>query len=200
MDAFISLRQQAADKRDAAIKVARNEFRATLRQIEQLRFTLGDAIPTPRDNGARTIPAIVLEVMPRDKTFTVEDIMKRLAVAEPARQFKIGSVRIVLRDLSGQGRLRKVCRTVGGIVHWAHPDCDVAYGPIDAMTIVDAARQVLEESGPLSPTEIVVNLKERGYREDADPRMLLQTLREAIKRNREKFVKSDGGKWALAGT
>jgi hypothetical protein len=197
MDAFISLRQQAADKRDAAIRIARNEFRATLRQIEQLRFTLGDAVPAPRDFGAKTIPNIVLDSIPRDRTFTVEDALECLKQAEPTRQFNIGTLRTVLRDLYKQGQLKKVCRTLGGIVHWAHPDCPVAHGPIDALNIVDAARQVLEEAGPLSQAEIVVNLKERGYREDTDPRVLLRTLRYAFKRNREKFVRGEGGKWQV---
>jgi hypothetical protein len=40
-------------------------------------------------------------------------------------------------------------------------------------------------------------LKERGFREDADPRVMLATLREAFKRNRHKFQRGDSGKWSL---
>ena len=60
------------------------------------------------------------------------------------------------------------------------------------MNIVDATRQVLEE-GPLTPAEIVVNLKERGYREDTDPRLLLWTLREAIKRTASRLLRATAG-------
>jgi hypothetical protein len=66
------------------------------------------------------------------------------------------------------------------------------------MTIADAAELVLSESGPLTATEIVVGLRERGYRADADPRTLLTTFRYAMKRNRERFTRDDSGRWAVA--
>jgi hypothetical protein len=82
--------------------------------------------------------------------------------------------------------------------HGASVECGATDDLIIIMSIAKAIEHIPPAAAPLHYAEIVVNLKERGYREDADPRMLLQTLREAIKRNREKFVKVNGGKWALA--
>jgi hypothetical protein len=53
-------------------------------------------------------------------------------------------------------------------------------------------------SRPLTAAEIVVNLKERGYRADTDLRVLLRTLRYAFKRNRERFTRGDGGQWTVS--
>jgi hypothetical protein len=59
------------------------------------------------------------------------------------------------------------------------------------------ARIDLEVRGPLTAVEIVVALKERGYRADNDPRILLRTLRYAFKRNRSNFVRGEDGRWSV---
>jgi hypothetical protein len=52
--------------------------------------------------------------------------------------------------------------------------------------------------GLMTATELVVNLKERGYRPDDDLRVMLVSLREAFKRNRGRFERGDGGRWEVA--
>lgn len=56
--------------------------------------------------------------------------------------------------------------------------------PIAALSKAAAAAIVLDGVGPLTATELVVNLKERGYRADDDPRIMLTSLRDTFKRNR----------------
>jgi len=63
------------------------------------------------------------------------------------------------------------------------------------MTLADAG-----EVGPLTATELVVNLKERGYRPDDDPRVLLVSLRDAFKRHRGRFSRGEDGRWIVAAT
>jgi len=65
------------------------------------------------------------------------------------------------------------------------------------MKLSDAAEVVLGEVGPLTAAEIVVNLKERGYRPDDDPHLLLNSLRDAFKRNRGRFERGEGGRWMV---
>jgi hypothetical protein len=43
----------------------------------------------------------------------------------------------------------------------------------------------------------LVNLKERGYRSDDDPRVLLVSLRDAFKLNRGRFERGEGGRWIV---
>jgi hypothetical protein len=44
----------------------------------------------------------------------------------------------------------------------------------------------------------LVNLKERGYRPDDDPRVMLVSLRDAFKRNRSRFSRREDGRWSLS--
>jgi hypothetical protein len=199
MDAIRLLRQRAADKRDKAVKAARDEFRKTARLLDELQDRVGTAPEPPRrrQNQPRPIVELIAAVIPKDRTFTLSDVLGLLQAAEPGRQFHIPSVRSLFPDLVKAGTIRKVRRAANGCVHWAAAECEVQDTPIAALSIADAAAVVLEESGPLSAAEIVVSLKERGYRPDADPRVLLSTLRYSFKRNRGRFDRGEDGRWNL---
>lgn len=200
MDAIKILRQRAADKRDAAVKAARDEFKRTARLIDQLAESVGpDPAPVRRRGPNRPKPIIELieAVIPRDKPFTVADLMAALKAAEPGRAIHVATVRSFIPRLTERGVFRKVCRGLGGHVYYAAPECQTNYGPLEAMNIVDAARYILEERGPLTSAEIIVTLKERGYRPDDDPRGLLRTLRYAFKRNRGRFQRGEDGRWQI---
>lgn len=200
MDAIKILRQRAADKRDQAIKAARDEHKRASRLIDQIAATIAPEPPVVRHRGPnrpKPIIELIEAVIPRDKPFTVADIMAALKAAEPERDFHVATVRSFIPRLMERGVFRKVCRGLGGHVYYAAPECETTYGPLEALNIVDAARLILEESGPLTSAEIVVTLKERGYRPDDDPRILLRTLRYAFKRNRKRFVRAEDGRWNL---
>jgi len=199
MDAIKLLRQRAADKRDKAVKAARDEFRKTARLLDELQDRVGKPLEPPRrhKNQPRPIVELIASLIPKDRTFTLSDVLGLLQEAEPGRQFHVPTVRTLFPDLVKAGTIRKVRRAANGCVHWAAAECEVEDEPIAAMSIADAAAVVLEESGPLTAVEIVVSLKERGYRADADPRMLLRTLQYSFKRNRGRFVR-DGSRWATA--
>jgi hypothetical protein len=49
--------------------------------------------------------------------------------------------------------------------------------------------------GLLTGPEIVVALKERGYRPEDDPRVLLRSLNYTFKGNRDRFSRGEDGRW-----
>jgi hypothetical protein len=200
MDAIKILRHRAAAKRDDAIKAARQEFRDATRLLDQLDESLGQETPqrTPR-NGRASNLALIAEVMPKDRVFEVGEILELLGRAHPGRDFPPATIRSEFTKLIDRGVLRKVRKTAKGCVQWAAVECEVVEEPLLAMTLADAASVVLDEVGPLTATELVVHLKERGYRPDDDPRVLLVSLRESFKRNRGRFVRGEAGRWNLGG-
>jgi hypothetical protein len=117
-----------------------------------------------------------------------------LVKADPSRVFHMPSIRTLFPDLAKAGAIRKVRRAAGGFVHWAAAELEVGDKPIAAMKLSDAAEVVLGEVGPLTAAE---SLKERGYRPDAEPRVLLVSVRDAFKRNRSRFSRGDGGQWVV---
>ena len=201
MHAIKVLRQRAADRRDKAIKAARDEFKKAIRLLDELEG-LVDPEPEPvrRKAGPRPIIDLIQESMPRDKPFTLPELVECLKHAEPGREFHVPSVRTLLPDLVKIGAMRKVRRAAGGHVYWAHPDCQTADSPIAAMSIADATEHVLAAAGrPLNNAEIVVALKEAGYKPEADPRSLMLTLRSSFKRNKGRFKRGEGGRWMASG-
>jgi hypothetical protein len=196
MDAIKHLRTRLAARRDEAIKKARADFKHGCRLLDQLDQSLGQETPArqPR-KGHQSNVALIAEVMPKDRTFTIQDILGLLERSCPGRKFPAPTIRAEFRNLIDRGIIRRIRKTSGGIVHWAASECEVIDEPIAAMTMADAAEVVLSEMGPLTSAEIIVNLKERGYRPDDDPRVLLTSLREAIKRNAKRFSRDEDGKW-----
>ena len=83
------------------------------------------------------------------------------------------------------------------MILWAAAECGVDE-PLGALSVVDAADRVNSEQEPLAATAIVVALKERGYRPEAEPRALRTTLQEGFKRNRARFHRGEDGRWVLA--
>src|SRR4051812_45520773 len=105
MDIYERLQLDAARKRDAAYLVARKEYRAALRNINELKRKLGNAEPQkPR----KTLIEIIEEVLPRDATFTVAEAVEMMGSAYPHRLFHDGGVRVFFRHMVKRGVLRKV--------------------------------------------------------------------------------------------
>lgn len=200
MDAIKVLRQRAAAKRDKALKDARHEFQKTCRLLDMLEAAVGPEPPPAKRRKRlwRPIIDVLAEVIPKDRTFTVDEAVELLRQAQPEREFNADSVRTLFPEMAKAGLVRKVRRAAAGHVHWAAAGSEVVDEPIAAMNIADATELALSEAGPLTATEIVVGLKERGYRPDADPRTLLSTFRYAMKRNRGRFQRDDSGRWNLA--
>jgi hypothetical protein len=97
MDSFEHLRKQAVEKRDSAIQLARAEYRQSLAKIKQLERYLGTR--RPRQLKARPLTELICDVMPRDRLFTIGELVELLDVAEPARVFRPPTVGLYDRYL-----------------------------------------------------------------------------------------------------
>lgn len=198
MDAFSVLRQQAAAKRDEAVSAARLAYRKQTRLIDQLQAELGRERPArPRRKGCKSIIALAAELMPQDRPFTVQDIVALMQQAEPQRVFNLGSIRAEFSKMIDRGLIRRVRRMEGGQLLWAAAGCEVDQSPLTALPLPGAISEVLGERGPLAVAEIVVALKEAGYRPEADPRILLRSVREVFNRGGGRFERQEGGKWSV---
>lgn len=120
-----------------------------------------------------------------------------MTAANPGRSIALPSVRSEFTKLIDRGIIRRVRKAANGCVLWAAAECEVVEEPIMAMTIPNAIAAILEERGPLTSAEIVVGLKERGYRPETEPRVLLISVRDAFKRNRGRFARADDGRWSV---
>ncbi len=202
MDPIQSLKQRATDKRDKAIKAAQAEYRVTLRQLKELAASLpasSQLAPEPRTRRRRnqTITKLVLELMPKDQAFTSRDMLGLLEHTEPGRPFNEPTVRTIFHRLMQQGLLQKVRKGGRGCIFWAAAECPITdYGPFAAMSVRDIIATVLKEQGPMRPVEAVLAIQGRGYRPDADKRILLQMVSQAFKRNRDRFACGDDGRWS----
>lgn len=199
MDAISVLRQRSAAKRDEAIAAARATYRKEARLLDGLLESLGEERPKRRARkGGKSVIALVAQVMPQDKPFTIREVMASMEEAEPGREFNIGTLRAEFSTMIDRGMIRRVRRMNGGQLLWAAAGCEVEECPIASLPLSEATQHVLEERGPLNAAEIVVTLQEQNYRPDADPRILLRSVREVFKRNRSQFQRQDGGRWGAA--
>jgi hypothetical protein len=200
MDAIKLLRQRAADKRDKAIKDARHEFQKLSQLLDMLEEAVGDE-PAPlkrRQRLWRPIIDVLAEVIPKDRTFTIDEAVELLKQREPGRDFNPQSVRTLFPEMAKAGIVRKVRRTAGGFVHWAAAELEVTDDPIAVLSYGDATERVLMAKGPLTPVEIVVALKESGYKPHDDPRSKLRSLMDSFKRNRKRFHRGVDGRWSIS--
>jgi hypothetical protein len=70
--------------------------------------------------------------------------------------------------------------------------------PFHKLSIVGAAERVLSEGKPLTMTELVVELKARGYPVGDSPRRITRALREAFRYHNTRFKRGPNGRWGLA--
>lgn len=204
MDAYDDLRKQARDKRDRAILAARAEYETALAAIRSLKAKLTGETLRKRPGGAvvpkqRPIIDLICDVLPADRTFTVAEIRDRLHAIEPSRVFR--SLKPLLHKLKSEGVIRPVSREGRGRVQWEYVAPRQSVIPFAALALTDAAEVVLRDAGPLRTTDLAVALQQRGYRADADPRVLVDSLGKALKRCVGRFAYGDGRRWiaSLAG-
>ncbi|MCI0379107.1 MAG: hypothetical protein L0215_15975 [Gemmataceae bacterium] len=196
MDAYETLRKQAAQKRDALIKAARAEFRQSLRRIRELQLQLGGTAPKAIQTKPKPIIEMIADLAPRDRTFTLAEVVALLNQAEPNRKYHVPTIRTFFQRLEKQGMIRRVRRANGNVL-WAAAGCrtpDTLYG---AQSLTEVAADVLRASGPLRVAELLVAIRERGYRADADPHKLLTSLVSDLKRNPGRFRRDKAGRWSV---
>jgi hypothetical protein len=207
-DAYEQLRAAARRKRDVAIAEVRKVYRRELEAIQRIKDSLYEEDhgnrkkpgPKPRVGGprTRTAPELVKEYMPRDRQFTIAEIREKLLEVEPTRRFYRASLRTTFANLKREGAIRRVKRISKGQVLWECVATAPTVTPLAAMLLPEAVEVILGECGPLRPVEIVLALQERGYRREANPKILANSLQSTLRRCAGRFTLGDDGRWQLS--
>ena len=192
---FNELRKLARDKRDAAIKTARDEYETTLKEINQLQRTLIPLKPSLKGQPKPEVPlrAEIMNVAPKHSTFTVKDILTLLNLPES----EFARVRTTFDRIIKYGEIKRVKR---GRRNIPAVFAVSTYGPptnqLNDLSQIEAAEVVLREIGrPVDLTLLCVEMMERGFEPVAGKGGFKKSLRSAMGRN-NKFVEADGT-WSM---
>jgi hypothetical protein len=142
------------------------------------------------------ILARVIEVMPKDKPFTLADVVALLRASEPGREFKTESVRSYLCRLHKRGQVTRLHKTHHNQTLWA--PADAPDNPFAQTPLADMAEQLIRERGPMSTTELVLAAQEIGYRTDVSPYTLRRSFRDAFRAAYLRFERDGKGKWEIS--
>ena len=197
MDTFQRLRKQAVTKRDNAIKAARAEYRATMARITFLQRRLGGKDPEKprRRTKHQPLNELIVAMLPRDRLFTIGEVTKLIQQAEPERNVREATVRAFFQEFNRQGTIRRV-RRANQRVLWAVADYAAPLTEFAAKPLTVVAEHILRERGPMTATELVVEMQDRGHRSDADPRLLLDSVGAVLRRNPGRFT-AKNGRWRI---
>jgi len=195
MDAYEILRKQAADKLDKAIVAARKEYRETVDRINSLRRELGHEPPINGLRVGRTFTELVREHLPQDRPFTADDVLANVQAVEPDRTFKRGTLKTILHKLGDLALIRRVAKDKKGYVLWAAAGCEVETKPYAAMPLSDVIADILTDSDPMRPAELVVAIQGLGCRAGDDPQKVLRAVRKSLQGNPRRFESDASGVW-----
>lgn len=198
MDAFEALRKQAREKRNEAISLARAEYRQSIQQIDELQRGLGCGYRRVSRSKTQPLQDLMLELIPKDRPFTVNDMVGWMKAKHPLRNFNTPTIRAIIPHLSERGVIHRVGRDAKGCVLWAAVGSKVKVSPYAAMPLTEVAEVILKERGPMRLVELVLAMQQAGFRKDADPRRLMQSLRWANKRYAGRFQVGEDGRWEMA--
>ena len=177
MNAFNQLCEHAREKRDKAIRIAKADYQRTLLRIADLEQELEGAVaPTHR-----TASACIDAVMPKDREFTIDDIMSGLQALAPKRTWRrrtVDSYLYRLREKNIVRRRRKHSKSRPAV--YVLTNIEVEPLPFEDMTLGEAVAVVVAGADrELTQTEIVVKLLESGYQTDMEPKYLRNAVGQA---------------------
>jgi hypothetical protein len=198
MDPYQALQREAAKKRDAGLRRVRQEYQDALQRIYNLRDLLGESPASAKTPRLKPIGELVCELMPKDRGFTFGDVLRTLREAEPTREFNDPSIRSILAVLDKKGKLKRVSMTQNGRVLWAMADAEIEVSEFGQVALVDVAESMLQKHGPMRPAELVVAIRETGYRADADPHATMAAVRQLLRRHTARFKQGEDGRWGVA--
>jgi hypothetical protein len=195
MDAFETLRRQAVTRRDELINEARRHCRETLRWLEQVERRLTPPKPTLPEQKRQAVCDLISEVMPKDRDFTTADLFALVTQAFPQRRLTVNNVRSSLGYMEDTDRVRR-SRLVDAKIHWCAPDYVPHAKTWNAETCATVAAKVLRERGPLRLMDLLVAVREAGFRSGDDPRKVRNALNKSLCTNPGRF-KRDGKRWGV---
>ena len=193
MNHFSELRKLARDKRDEAIQAARTVYQNELDSINSLEKKLNRK-PSLKGRPKPKTPMHVeiMNVVPTDANFTVVELLGWLGLPDSEK----ARVRTIIDRLMRHHQLKRVRRgrrdrpALFSVMDFGPP-----LNPLNDMSQLDAAAAVLRDVGrPLSLTDLIMELKERGYVPINGDRALVKSLGREMGR-KDEFYK-EGGKWS----
>jgi len=195
MDAFETLRRQAIERRNESINEARRKCQEVLRWIDQLEGRLVPPQPTKSEQKRQAVCDLITEVMPKDRDFTTAELFTLVRQMYPNRRLTLGNVRSSLAYMEECDRIRR-SRLVDAKIHWCGPDFVQATKTWNAATCAKVAEKVLRERGPLRLIDLLVAVREAGFRAGDDPRKVRNALNKSLCTNPGRF-RRDGKRWGL---
>ena len=191
MKQFNDIRILARDKRDQAIKKAREVYQAELKQINELELRLKPRKPSQKGKPKPSIPLRekIMEVAPKGSHFTVAEILKRLELPETDKVI----VRSTFDKMIRRGDIKRVRRGRNNVpAIFSVSDLGPPTNPVNDLSQIQAAELVLRELGrPVELVVLIVEMLERGFKPAANELALKKSLRSAMRRKGQ-FAESDG--------
>lgn len=197
MDGYETLRAKAAQKLDEAIQAARREYRATCDKINRLRRELGDEKPTSLKTD-RPVSEAIEEYMPRERPFTVADMLEILTTVEPEIHRTRAAVKWAMWQMTVKKIIRRVAKDSVGHVLFVAFEHEMPTRPFAVMPMSDIIAGVLEDAaGPMRLPELVVAIQGLGCRDQDPAPAVLRTVRKSLYGNPRRFQKDGEGRWGL---
>ena len=191
MKTFKELREMARAKRDKVIKSVRDDYQATLENINLLEKQLIEPKPSLKGRPKPAVPmrAEIAEVAPKHSTFTVNDILKLLGLDET----EFTRVRTTFDRMIKFGEIKRIKRGRRNIpAVFAVADYGPPTNELNDLSQIHAAELVLREIGrPVEAVVLAVEMTERGFLPVNGKATFVKSLRAAMGRN-EKFVEKNG--------
>lgn len=133
--------------------------------------------------------------MPKDRDFTTAELFALVKQAHPKRRLTLGNVRSSLAYMEECDRIRR-SRLVDAKIHWCGPGFVQATKQWHAETCAKVAEKVLRARGPLKLLDLLVAVREAGFRSGDDPRKVRNALNKSLCTNPGRF-RRDGKQWGL---
>jgi hypothetical protein len=195
MDAFETLRRQAIVRREAAIDEARRKCQEIIRWVNKLEKQLVPPPPSKPEQKREAFCDALLRLMPKDREFTTVELFHVARKALPQRRLSVEKVRSSLAYLEESDRVRRI-RLVNATIQWGGPWFVEKTKQWVQPTCAKEAEKVLRERGPLRILDLLVAIREAGFRADDDPRKVQSALARALCMN-PRFKKVEGRRWGL---
>ncbi|MDP6558243.1 MAG: hypothetical protein QGG71_26505 [Pirellulaceae bacterium] len=191
MKEFSALRTKARERRDKAIKRARDEYAETLVRIANLEQDL-----VGRDSSTHLkISEAIERVIPDDRTFTTVDVIAGLEALDPGRVWRKRSIDNHISRLRDKGLVRRIKKSKNTEpAVYARMGVEVEAVPFEDMTLPEVIAATLAE--PMTQTELVVAIMEAGYDTTMSRRALRDAVGMELRKARKRFS-ADHGKWSL---
>jgi hypothetical protein len=185
---FAALRARAKANRNKVMDQARAQYAATLVQIATLEQALRDGRATRR----RSITASIQSVIPREKPFSVNEIVARLEALDSKRVWGWKSVSNHLNLLVRRRILRRLEHHHGSEPsRYARAKSNIPERPFEGVSLPKAIRIVLTK--PMNETEIAIRLREEGFPTTQSNRALVGHILAELRKG---FREDKNGRWS----